>query len=425
MSCQGVVTGRDLGVDSSGTQLIKRGSFRSAWLSLAAATLLLSACTGINTAAPKLTNTPVMPAGTSAANFDAIEIDQANHRLYAADRDRGIDVFDISTPQAKFVQTIPLPSSPSGLAIAPDLGRLYAGTANGSVQVVDIKPASPTTGTVVAEVVTGGKEVDLLDYSATRQEVYASNGPEGTIANIDAKTNTVIKQIKVGNALEQPRFNPADGMLYVTSPDADALFQIDPATGAIKNKTTLGACQPIGLAINPRTDQALIACKNWTISWDLHTGTAQTFNQASHADLVSYDAKADRYLVATPGAIAISSIAIFGGTPIAYISSVVTGAGGKGAAYDEANQLVYTTDIRPQKVGLESFTVPDGALAVGSLLSLAPLALLLPLIVLVLIIVGRHADPIRRPEPVLTRAEAKRLRLERLEHERAHDPGQA
>jgi hypothetical protein len=53
--------------------------------------------------------------------------------------------------------------------------------------------------------------------------------------------------------------------------------------------------------------------------------------------------------------------------------------------------------------------------------------------VLVLIIVGRQADPIRRPEPLLTRAQAKQARLERagraqgasLEGERPHDPSQA
>jgi len=169
----------------------------------------------------------------------------------------------------------------------------------------------------------------------------------------------------------------------------------------------------------------MIACKNWTISWDLRTGTAQTFNQASHADLVSYDAKADRFLVATPGTLATSSVAVFGGNPIAYISSVFTGAESNAAVYDETNSLVYTTDFRPHKVGLESFQIPDGTPALSSLLSLAPLALLLPLIVLVLIAVGRQADPIRRPEPLLTRADAKRARLERLERERAHDAGQA
>jgi DNA-binding beta-propeller fold protein YncE len=416
--------------------LINRGSIKKAWLALVAGALFATACGGINVAGPKIANSPITPITSSTGNFDAVEIDQANHRIYVADRDHGVDVFDITTGHAKFLTAIVLPSSPNGLAIAPDLGRLYAGTANGMVEVLDINPTSPTTGKVVAEVVTGGKEVDLLDYSATRHQLAASNGPDGTIATIDTKTNTLLKQIKIGNPLEQPRFNPTDGMLYVTAPDADALFQVDPSTGAIKNKTTLGNCKPVGLAINPRTDQALIACDNWTISWDLRTAAAQTFNQASHGDVVSYDPRADRFLVATPGPITSSAVAIFGGSPIAYVSSVFTGSGGKAAVYDDTNKVVYTTDVLPNRAGLLSFTVPDASPTLSSLLTLAPLAALLPLIVLVLIIVGRQADPIRRPEPLLTRAEAKQARLERaqaasagrpqpLQREGTHDPSQA
>ena len=365
----------------------------------------------------RITNTPLTPASATAGNFDDLVIDQANHRLYAADRDRGIDVFDISTPSARFLQSITLPASPNGLALAPDLGRLYAGTSDGSVQVLDV-----TTAKLLPQIQTSGKEVDLLDYSAARHELYASNGPEGTLVIIDTNKNSITGSINVGHALEQPRFNPADGMLYVTSPDAGALFKIDPATAAIKSKSALGACQPVGLAINSRANQAMIACAGWTLGWDLRSGTAQTFEQASHGDVVSYDPSADRFFVTSPGKITTSTVAIFGGSPIAYISSVVTGGGGKAAGYDETNRLVYTTDLRPNQVGVAAFQIPDGKPALSSLLSLAPLAVLLPLIVVALIFVGRQADPIKRPEPQLTREQAKRARLER---ERAHDPIQA
>jgi DNA-binding beta-propeller fold protein YncE len=389
---------------------------------LVIALLLASACSGINTSSVRIINTPLNPASAKAGNFDDIQIDQANHRLYAADRDHGIDVFDVTTPHAKLVESINVPAPPNGLAIAPDLGRLYAGTADGTVQVIDINPTSPTNGTVVAAIQTGGKEVDLLDYSATRHELYASNGSDGTLAIIDTSKNATRASVKVGFPLEQPRFNAADGMLYVTSPGADALFKVDPATAAVKSKNGLGLCQPTGLAINPRANEAMIACANWTLAWDFRTSTAQGFNQASHGDVVRYDAAADRFLVASPGQINTSTVAFFGGSPIAYISSVTTGSGGRAADYDETNGLVYTTDMRSNQVGVVAFQIPGGAVALSSLLSLAPLALLLPLIVMVLIIVGRQADPIKRPEPLLTREEAKRARLER---KRAHDPGEA
>src|ERR1700686_5867187 len=157
---------------------------------------MVSACSGIQMSDVRITNTPLTPSSASAGNFDDLVIDQANHRLYAADRDRGIDVFDISTPNARFIQAIALPSPPNGLAIAAALGRLYAGTSDGSVQVLDINPTSPTTGTLLPQIQTAGKEVDLIDYSASRHQLFASSGPEGTIAIIDTSRNAVTAQVK-------------------------------------------------------------------------------------------------------------------------------------------------------------------------------------------------------------------------------------
>ena len=106
---------------------------RMAWPLYAAlgvlGSLLISACAS---SAVEVANTPVPTLNGQAGNFDNIEIDQGNHRLYVADRtDQGIDVFDISGPQAKFMKTIALSSPPNGLAISSDY-RLYAGTEAGS-----------------------------------------------------------------------------------------------------------------------------------------------------------------------------------------------------------------------------------------------------------------------------------------------------
>src|SRR6202171_587030 len=241
---------------------------------LAACSLLISAC---GTSAAKITSTPIASMAGKPASFDVVEIDQASHRLYAADRTaQGVDVFDISAPTAKFLKTIALTSSPNGLAIAPDLSRLYAGTANGSVSIVDINPVSPTGYTVVQEVVTGGKSADLLDYAAARHEVYAGNGIDGTVTSIDASTGAFKTHFTIGFGVEQPRFTPADGLLYVASPDADAFFQVDPNDGKIKNRFGLGGCQPTGLAISPKS-MVLIACRTSVLTWDLKTGNSVKF----------------------------------------------------------------------------------------------------------------------------------------------------
>src|ERR1700682_6578013 len=85
----------------------------------AACSFLISAC-----GAPELqvTNTPVPGLAGKAASFDNIEIDQANHRLYVADRTtQGIDVFDLSASGASYMQTVPLASSPNSMARAAHL----------------------------------------------------------------------------------------------------------------------------------------------------------------------------------------------------------------------------------------------------------------------------------------------------------------
>ena len=366
---------------------------------------LISACAQVEAPAVKIASTPVPNITTQTPSMDAVEIDQAAHRLYVADRsNQGVDIFDISAASAKYLQTIAMPSDPNGLAFAPDLSRLFVGVGNGSVVVVDINPTSPTANKVINEVKTGAKSVDLLDYSAARHLVYASNGVEGSITSIDSGTGEVKGQFKVGFALEQPRFDPADGMLYVTSPDADALFRLDPNDGTVKKKLTLGGCQPTGLAINPKSNQAVIACRNSILSYDLKNGMSEKFLEQPGGDIVSYDPKVDRFFVGAPFKPSKGAVAMFGGTPIVYIKTVVTGAGGKSAAYDEANDIVYTPDTRPNKAGLASFKMPAGGPGeLPPLSTLIPFGVLLAGLVILFVIVGRNADPIRRPEPAPSR----------------------
>lgn len=359
-----------------------------------AGALPASACGSADT---QIATTPIPTiAGTTGA-FDDIAIDQETHRLFVADRsDQGVDVFDISTPRARYVQTIPMPSSPNGLAVAPDLQRLFVGTSSGSVAVADIRTQSPTTNDVIDEVRTGGKEVDLLDYGAARHRIYASNGADGTITSIDSETHEILAHFNVGRTLERPRYNSADGMVYVTSPDADALFRIDPNDGTIKSNA-LGGCAPMGMAINPKTHQALIACKAFVMSWDLSSGKSEVFGQIAGGDVVSYHPGVDRFLVASPQEAGRSVIGILGGSPIAYLSTVVTDARGKSAAFDETNQIVYTPDARANRGGIASFRAPAVPPRWLSLLTdVGPWAALVAAMGLLIYVVARSADPVRR-----------------------------
>jgi hypothetical protein len=354
--------------------------------------LLISACGNTGT---ELANTPVPTLKGEAGNFDNIEIDQGNHRLYVADRtDKGIDVFDVSTPRAKFVKTIALSSPPNGLAIAPD-DRLYAGSEAGSVAVIDISKGSSTLHTVVAELKTGGKGVDLLDYNGPKHMLLASHGGEGSITSIDTQTNEIKAHFRVGSALEQPRLNQTDGMVYVTSPDADALIQIDPGNGTIMNNFPLGGCHPTGLAFNPRSNAALIACKSFVISRNLKTGATEKFSQVMGGDIVNYNAKADRFFVASPHKSRASVIGMFGGNPIAYVASIAAPGRGNSAALDETNDIVYSPDTRPSMSGIAGSPRPT-TLQGASPETVAAYTIVAALFAAVFWFVMRLGDPVRR-----------------------------
>jgi DNA-binding beta-propeller fold protein YncE len=372
---------------------------------LAAAAALIAAC---GASAVTLTNTSVPAAIGKGASIDVIDIDQRAHLLYAADRtDVGVDVFDISSPQAKFIQTIPMPSNPNGLAIAPDLGRLFVGTGNGSVVIVNINTSSTTYGKVISEVKTGGNGVDLLDYGAARQRIYAASAADGNIISIDATSGQIMTRFVLGKIrLEQPRYNPADGMVYVTSPDADMLYRIDPSTGVLKAKYTLGGCKPLGLAINPTTNKALMACHKYTVAFDLGAGKIIGTFQLGNADIVSYDASVDRFFVATlPHAQTPGQVGIFGGNPIDYISSAVTNVSGNSATYDETNKVVYTPNVEPARARLAGFAMPVPLTGVPAFMNTAwPYAAIILGFLLLFAFLMRSADPIRRAAAIPRRS---------------------
>ena len=373
----------------------------------AALVLLFSACT-VGSGSPIRYSAAPIPNTTSSASFDAIEIDQAASRLYVADRaDSGVDVFDLSTVPATYAKTISFSFSPNGLAFAPDLKRLYVGLGNGSLGIVDVNLTSPTAYSVIKVVPTGGKTVDLIDYSQQRHEVYASNGSDGTVTKVDANTGAVTGQMKIGFGLEQPRFNPADGLVYVTSPDAGAMFVLDPNTGTVNKKIGIGSCLGKGFAINPKLDQAMIACSTWVQRINLrNTSDLEVFKDIGGGDLVTYDAAADRFLVAAPDDVP-AAVGIFGGNPIRYIAKARAPGHGNSAALDEQHGTVYTPDTRAGKAGLMAFDLPNGEppISIDSS-ALVEIGAAIAVIVLVMLWIGRHSDPVNRPAPLPRRRRA-------------------
>jgi YVTN family beta-propeller protein len=316
-----------------------------------------------------LTKIPIPPLAGKTASIDIIQIDQDAHRLYVGDRTtNGVDVFDIATKDAKYIKSIDLGSGANGVQVAKNVNKLFAGLNDSNVAIIDL-----TSLSVIAKVSTGGKgRADELDYDPKDKKIYIANSGDGFVTVIDATTNAIIKKFdNLGPALEQPQYNPSDGLMYMTSSDQNTIFVFDPVNDVLLRKDIVAVlCGPQGLAINPKTNQAVLGCNAGragstgtplSVAWDLTNGKFLTvFGQVGAGDSVIYSAKTDRFYFGAHNFPHGSSIGIFSGSPIAFLTNVPTGSfsGSKNLAYDETNNLIYTQDALPGEGALFSFTPP-------------------------------------------------------------------
>lgn len=320
----------------------------------AVGTVFLSSC-GSCDSIVRQTALPVLAAGT----FDGVAADQDGHRLFFADQTaRGIDVVDVSGSTPRALGTVGLQASPNGLAFAPGRKLLYAGMDGGQVAVIDADSRSSQYLQVIDSVTvatpsaaSANPAADLLDYSARDGRLYVGTADAGSVVVVDTATDRVLGSIDLKTPVEQPRFDPADGKLYVTAPHKDALLQIEPASGKVTRTLTLPRCHPSGLAINPSRQLALAACGGSMAVFNLRTGLNELSRTVPGGDLVDYDSTLDRFTVGSSHGIHDSSVGVFSGDA-RFVGMVASSPGAHGAVFDDRSGLLYAIST----AGLLSFS---------------------------------------------------------------------
>jgi DNA-binding beta-propeller fold protein YncE len=313
--------------------------------------------------------TIIVPAEIGGTKFtDTMDIDQAAHRLFMGDNwSYGVDVFDIATPTPRYEKTIRSihmrPAAFFGLCVAHELSKVFVAHGTSLVSVIDTDPKSPTFDTVVATVRTGGLGMaDLIDYDPLHQKIYVGNRDEGFMTSIDAVTNQLVARIDgLGRGLEQPRYNPADGMVYVVSNVDNVIHQVDPTRDQLMHSFEIGDdCSPNGLAINPTTNQALLGCDNdrspHLIIWDLSAHRiSSVLDGCGCGDGAIYDPVVDRYFFAASGFPSGPVVSIIDGGSATLVANVATGPGASWVAFDQTNKVLYTPAIEDGKPALLYF----------------------------------------------------------------------
>ena len=280
----------------------------------------------------------------AGATFDGAEIDQPGHRVYLANEsDKSVTVVDVSRSTPRLAGAVQLDGPPKGLAFAPDRHVLYAGLATSGIAVID-----PASMQVVSTIPLDGAAADLIDYSPTTGEIYA--GSDGGVLVVNASSQQITRRLTTNSRVGQPRYDPTDSKLYVTTAATDSLVQLDPRTGYVSQTYVIPKCHPSGVGINPSRQLALVSCGSSIALVNLRSGAQQVTRSLQGGDVVAYDAAADRFVVASPHDRTDSAVGVFAGDG-RFIGSVSSVSTAHAAVYDEAHGLVYA----PGAAGLMTF----------------------------------------------------------------------
>jgi hypothetical protein len=200
-------------------------------------------------------------------------------------------------------------SGPDGMIVIPSRNELWVGDGNGTVKVIDL-----FTSTLVASInTTSVRRADEFAYDPTNEIVVVTNPAEDTpfVSIISATNRTVLGKIMFPNVteLEQPTFNPTDGLFYVSVPSSGAhpggsVCTLNIANMSIAKTIPLPDCVPAGIVFGPKNklfvgcSEAQITTYGYAASYiiDVTTGNV-TANISGLAgiDQVTYDSAANLF----------------------------------------------------------------------------------------------------------------------------------
>jgi hypothetical protein len=228
-------------------------------------------------------NIPIPGWTTANGSPDVFAFNPNTRIMYFADRvNRGATAIDTTT--WRVIGTLSPPncatiggSCPSGILVAPDLQKMVLTSRSTVVWIYNLLiPSSPPTVLTLP----AGSGADELDYDPVTHRVYMGNTTAPYFVTvIDMLTESIVGQIPIPTSVEQPRFNPVDGLIYVNTPDDDsathagqAVIVIDPAAGTagqILRTFPLTNCAPHAIDVDPATNVALIGCSTTPAAFQL------------------------------------------------------------------------------------------------------------------------------------------------------------
>ena len=190
----------------------------------AAWSLMLGACSGAGEPTPGVTASP-------AASILASERPSSSQQPSPTARPSPID------RAATIVASIPFDGLAQGAHIALSDDSVWVRFVDGSVARVDAK-----TNTIVATIPVGTGEFGSL--AVGEGAVWVTTFDEDKVSRIDPATNKVVAEVAVGTNPEGIAVTP--GAVWVSNHRAGSISRIDPATNTVVATITFGKTGPSG-----------------------------------------------------------------------------------------------------------------------------------------------------------------------------------
>jgi DNA-binding beta-propeller fold protein YncE len=296
--------------------------------------------------------------GQPLQHLDFSAISEA-HRLYGlADRsNHAVDLVDVDSDRFAGRVAGFASGGPNGL-IAVGNDQFWAGGGNSRLHVIDLRSRK-----IIATIDTGGsKRVDLLGYDPRDHLVLAVNNddtPPFVSFVSTAGDHRIVGKLRLPQAtdgLEQPVWNPADGLVYLSIPVLDrrqadgGIAVIDPKARRVVDMIHVRRCMPAGLAIGP-DNHMLVGCGDDAIAAgfaprslvvDLQTRkVVKEFEQVGGSDEVWYDERSGKYLLAAVANRGDPVLGIIDAHSNAWLYNVSTGSGAHSLAADSRTGKVF------------------------------------------------------------------------------------
>lgn len=138
-----------------------------------------------------------------------VSFDRTGGRAFVSSQDGSVSVIDVASNTV--AQTIPVPDRAFVSLISPTDDRLYVGSAIGKVYVYDFGSRRFTDSIAVGDV------PQHLTFHPDGLRLYVSMRDVGRVAEIDTRTNTVVRTFNSSSGVQEAVVAPDGSELYVAN----------------------------------------------------------------------------------------------------------------------------------------------------------------------------------------------------------------